>query len=71
MSHSVEDMSGEIIEDIAGNMGKMSGNGLRIKDIDKFVNDFWFALETTDLNGNKHTYQLQLQLTSITGKDGN
>ena len=71
MSHSVEDMSGEIIKDIAGNMGKMSGNGLRIKDIDKFVNDFWFALETTDLNGKKHTYQLQLQLTSITGKDGN
>lgn len=68
LSNSVSDMTGETI-DISGDVGKRSGDGTMIREpTDELQNNLYFELETTDLDGKKSNYQLQLTLTEVTGR---
>lgn len=68
MSNSVEDKTGETIN-VPSDIGKVSGDILRDNDIEKLADNLWFELKTIDLNGKENTYQLQLELTKITGNN--
>lgn len=72
LSNSVEDMTGETIS-IANELGKVSGdNIINETEIRELQNNLFFELRTTNLNGEKNEYQLQLTLTEITaGKTNN
>lgn len=70
MSDKVEDTTGGTI-DVSGNIGKISGDILSDSDTDKLVDNLWFELKTTDLDGEENTYQLQLKITKITEKVDN
>lgn len=65
MSNSVEDITGGTIG-VSGDIGKITGDIVRDSDIDKLVDNLWFELKTTDLNGQENTCQLQLETTEIT-----
>ena len=64
-SFVVDDMTGGTI-DVSGNIGKISGDILRDSDTDKFPDNLWFELQTTNLSGEENTYQVQLETTEIT-----
>ena len=70
LSNSVADMTGGALN-INGDLGRISGesciSGGKIENMEEFKNNLWFELNTTDRNGNKNTYQLELVLTEITG----
>ena len=71
LSNSVEDMTGETIH-ISGDIGKRSGGDIIIRQATaELQNNLYCELETTDLDGEKNNYQLQLTLTEVTGKVGN
>ncbi len=65
MSNSVEDITGGTIG-VSRDIGKITGDIVRDSDIDKLVDNLWFELKTTDLNGQENTCQLQLETTEIT-----
>lgn len=67
MSNGAADETGGTI-DVSGNIGKISGDILRDSDIYKLVDNLWFELKTTDLDGEENIYQLQLKMTEITEK---
>ena len=67
LSNEAHDQTGETLE-VSGNIGKISGDLLRDKDIDKWVDNLWFELKTTNLNGEENTYQLQLETRKITNE---
>lgn len=66
LSNSVTDKTGETI-DISGEIGKVSGDIITATEIDELQNNLFFELETTTLNGEENTYQMQLVLTEVTG----
>lgn len=65
LSNSVTDMTGGTIG-IAGETGKISGDVLKNAEEDDLQNNLYFELKTTNLGGEKNTYQLQLTVTEIT-----
>lgn len=68
ISNSVEDITGETIN-ISSETGKCSGAGIIIREQnDELQNKLYFELETTNLDGKKSNYPLQLTLTKITEK---
>lgn len=70
LSNSVTDTTGGTI-DIAGEMGKVSGDILKKAETDDLRNNLYFELTTTNLDGEETTYQLQLSVTEVTSvKDG-
>lgn len=70
LSNSATDMTGGTI-DIAGEIGKVSGDIFTETEIDELQNNLFFELKTTALNGEENTYQVQLVLTEITGTTDN
>lgn len=71
ISNSVVDMTGGTIH-ISGDIGKRSGDGIIIKEpTDDLKNNLYFELETTNLDGEKSNYQLQLSVVEITEKTRN
>ena len=68
MHNSVVDQTGSTIN-VAGDLGKMSGDdiiiGSRVENASELANNLYFELNTTDLNGNQNTYQIQLTITEI------
>lgn len=67
LSNRVEDMTGGTVT-IAGETGKASGDIITGAKIDELKSNLYFELKTTNLNGEKNKYQLQLNLTEVTGK---
>lgn len=68
ISNSVEDITGETIN-ISSETGKCSGATINIREqIDELQNKLYFELETTNFDGKKSNYPLQLSLTKITEK---
>lgn len=69
MSNSIVDKTGSTIN-IAGNLGKMSGEdiiiGNKVENANELNNNLYFELNTTDLSGEQDTCQVQLILTEIT-----
>lgn len=65
LSNNVEDMTGGTIT-VAGEIGKRSGDITKDIEIEELGNTLFSELRTTDLNGEKNEYQLQLILTEIT-----
>ncbi len=69
MHNSVVDQTGGTIN-INGDLGKMSGEdiiiGNKLENINELNNNLYFELNTTDLNGEQDTYQVQLTVTEIT-----
>ena len=69
MSNSVVDQTGSTVN-VAGDLGKMSGEdiiiGSKVKNANELANNLYFELNTTDLNGDQNTYQIQLTITEIT-----
>uniref|UniRef100_UPI004055AACA hypothetical protein n=1 Tax=Agathobacter sp. TaxID=2021311 RepID=UPI004055AACA len=72
MSNSVVDQTGSSIN-VSGDLGRMSGEdiiiGSKVDNADDIKNNLYFELNTTDLNGEQNTYQLQLTITEITCKE--
>lgn len=72
MENSVVDQTGSSIN-VSGVLGSMSGEdiiiGSKVDDADDLKNNLYFELNTTDLNGEQNTYQIQLTVTEITGKE--
>lgn len=63
LSNSVIDQTGGTAN-INGSLGKATGTeiiGREVEDID----NLWFELATTDLNGEENVYQIQLTLTKL------
>ena len=67
LSNSVEDMTGGTIN-IAGEIGKRSGDILTTTEIEELRNNLFLKLKTTNLKGEENEYQLQLTLKEITGQ---
>ena len=69
MSGTTEAVTGETI-DTPDDLGKIYGDIIENDRIDKLsgtLNDnLWMEVETTDLDGEIETYQLQLNVTEIT-----
>lgn len=69
MHNSVVDQTGSTIN-VAGDLGKMSGEdiiiGSKVENVNGLMNNLYFELNTTDLNGEQDIYQIQLTLTEIT-----
>lgn len=65
LSGAVEDKSGQAIN-ISADNGTVSGDIIRDDDIEKLADNLWFELKTTDKNGEKNTYQIQLDVIDIT-----
>lgn len=65
LSNSVTDMTGGTIG-IAGETGKISGDVLKSAEEDDLQNNLYFELKTTNLDGEKNTYQLPLTVTEVT-----
>ena len=65
LSNSVNDMTGGTIS-IAGETGKISGDVLKGAEEDDLQNKLYFELKTTNLDGEKNTYQLPLTVTEVT-----
>lgn len=69
MSNSVVDQTGSTIN-VAGVLGKMSGKdiliGTKVEKANELKDNLYFELNTTDLNGNQNTYQVQLTVTDVT-----
>ena len=69
LSNSVTDMTDGSIK-ISGNLGKMSGAdiliGNKVKNVDELRDNLYFELSTTDKEGEKITYQIQLVVTNVT-----
>lgn len=70
MSFVVEDMTGGTVN-ISGDIGKISGDIMTKIGTDELQNNLFFELKTTDLNGEKNEYQLQLTVTEVTEKADN
>lgn len=71
ISNSVVDMTGGTIH-ISGDIGKRSGAGTMIKELtDELKNNLYFELETTDLDGERSNFQLQLSVVEIIEKTDN
>lgn len=68
VSNSVVDTTGNTVN-VAGDLGKASGEGLlseyKLDDVQN-LNNLYFELTTTDINGQENIYQLQLAVTEIT-----
>ena len=39
--------------------------GSKVENANELANNLYFELNTTDLNGNQNTYQIQLTITEI------
>lgn len=66
LSNSVADMTGKTVK-LSGETGKRSGGGIIIREqMDALQNQLYFELETTNLDGKKSNYSLQLTLTKVT-----
>lgn len=65
-SNSVKDTTGQTLT-VSGNTGKISGDIIIGQQIDQLRNNLYLELKTTDLNGEKSVYQIQLTLTEVTG----
>ena len=65
LSNSVNDMTGGTIS-IAGETGNISGDVLKGAEEDDLQNKLYFELKTTNLDGEKNTYQLPLTVTEVT-----
>lgn len=59
--NGVEDMTGGSVN-VEGDLGRISGDGVLNYDLEE---NLWFELKTTDMNGMKNTYQIQLVLEEI------
>lgn len=68
MHNSVVDQTGSTIN-LAGDLGKMSGEdiiiGSKVEKTNELKDNLYFELNTTDLNGNQNTYQVQLTVTEV------
>ena len=68
-SNSVIDMTGGSIH-INGDLGKLSGDGIifvnGVDKLENLKNNLYFELVTTDKNGEKSVYQLQMSVTEVT-----
>lgn len=66
LSNSVADMTGKTVK-FSGETGKRSGGGIIIREqMDALQNQLYFELETTNLDGKKSHYSLQLTLIKVT-----
>lgn len=71
LSNSVEDMTGGTIT-VPDEIGKVSGDIINETEIEELKNNLFLGLSTTNLNGEKKEYQLQLILTEVaTGEVNN
>lgn len=71
LSNSVEDMTGGTIT-VPDEIGKVSGDIINETEIEELNNNLFLGLSTTNLNGEKKEYQLQLILTEVaTGEVNN
>ena len=70
LSNSVEDMTGGTIT-VPDEIGKVSGDIINDTEIEELENTLFFELITTNHNGGKNEYQLQLILTEITTGETN
>ncbi len=61
LSNSVIDQTGSEVN-ISGDLGKIAGSDIIGREIES-IDNLWFELKTTDLNGKENVYQLQLTLT--------
>lgn len=61
LSNSVIDQTGSAVN-ISGDLGKIAGSDIIGREIES-IDNLWFELKTTDLNGKENVYQLQLTLT--------
>ena len=60
-SNSVINQTGGAVN-INGDLGKIAGADIISREIEN-IDNLWFELKTTDLNGKENVYQLQLTLT--------
>ena len=69
LSNSAVDTTGNPIN-IEGDLGRITGDDFLAENhpklIDELKQNLWLEIKTTDLNGNKNTYQISLHLTEIT-----
>ena len=69
LSNSVVGVTGSSAN-VNRDLGRISGDkgltGIGIENIEDLKSNLWFELNTTDVNGNTSTYQLQLKPTEIT-----
>lgn len=72
MANSVVDQTDSSIN-VSGDLGRMSGEDIiiskKVDDADDLKNNLYFELNTTALNGEQNTYQLQLTVAEITCKE--
>lgn len=72
LSNAVTDMTENSVN-VTGDLGKISGAeallSTKIDDVRELQNNLYFEITTTNLNGEEKTYQLQLSLMEITGKE--
>ena len=61
MSSSIIDQTGGTVN-VYGDFGRISGTNLS-GIVDRELDNLWFELKTTDLNGTENVYQLQLTLS--------
>lgn len=67
LSNIVDDQTGGTAE-VSGRIGQLSGDFLTDSDADRMAEHLWFELKTTNLNGEENRYQMQLEVTEITGE---
>lgn len=65
LSNGVADKTGGTIG-VSGEIGKVSGAIFQADEIGRLIDNLWFELRTTDINGEENTYQIQLDVTAIT-----
>ena len=65
LSNGVADKTGGTIS-VSGEIGKVSGAIFQADEIGRLIDNLWFELRTTDINGEENTYQIQLDVTAIT-----
>ena len=61
LSNSVIDQTGSAAN-INGDLGKVAGTNIISREVES-IDNLWFELKTTDLNGTETIYQIQLTLT--------
>ena len=65
LSNSVIDQTGGMVK-VAGDLGRASGKDFivdnKVENIEELIENLWFELETTDLNGKENVYQIQVTL---------
>ena len=62
LSNSVIDQTGDAVS-INGDLGKIAGTNIIGREVES-IDNLWFELKTTDLNGTENVYQLQLTLNN-------